>query len=382
MRFKLTFSLLALILTACAPSAPPPTLEPTATKPGFTPIPTLTITPQPTATPTLPVHTTEPENVVLDFVARACEAQWSNNSYELPCPGDPLNNARGFIFPTNYAAIEGGRTIDVPLLIGLPGQRDGNGSGLFGRYPAMDVLPGDTFYTLAACQGDAQCQVDFALEYFDAAGNFRSDKNWRASHQVGDGPFEIQFDLSSLSGQRVEFTLVLREQGPAQEARVVWINPHIARTPDALSDLQTLPESPTVVAQDQTPGVINGWVDMSTAPPYLNDPVAGSSPVVVTFFNLDDGTYWYIQTSLTGHPNYQMTLPPGNYQVVAYGQGVGDEPYMTAGYTGENPSCDRNLKTITVGPSARVDDIVIADWNWTCNGNAKRPAKPADVPVP
>jgi hypothetical protein len=77
-----------------------------------------------------------------------------------------------------------------------------------------------------------------------------------------------------------------------------------------------------------------------------------------------------------------MTLPPGNYQVVAYGHGVGDTPNESAGYTGEKPSCGKELKTITVGPNARVDDIVITDWNWTCGGTAERPVKPSDVPVP
>ncbi len=142
--------------------------------------------------------------------------------------------------------------------------------------------------------------------------------------------------------------------------------------------------APTIEATETptTFGLISGRVDMSTAPPYLNDPVIGNSPVVVTFFNLDDDTYWYIQTSQTGHPDYQMSIPPGTYQIVAYGRGVGDVPFVAAGYTGENPSCGKALKTVVVEPNARVDDIVIADWNWTCGGSAYRPDKPAEVPIP
>ena len=104
--------------------------------------------------------------------------------------------------------------------------------------------------------------------------------------------------------------------------------------------------------------------------------------MVVTFFNLDDDNYWYFQPLLTGHSNYQMSLPPGNYQVVAYGKGVGNEPYITAGYTGANPTCGNELKNVIVAPNARISNIVIADWNWTCGGTATRPAKPADAPIP
>jgi len=130
-----------------------------------------------------------------------------------------------------------------------------------------------------------------------------------------------------------------------------------------------------------TPATISGQVDMSTAPPYLNDPVLGSVPVTVVFFNLDNGMHWYVQT-MQSDPAFQASVPPGTYQVVAYGPGVGDLPYVAAGYTGENPSCGKELKTITVQPGAQIEDIVIADWNWTCDGTAPRQDKPADIHLP
>ena len=129
---------------------------------------------------------------------------------------------------------------------------------------------------------------------------------------------------------------------------------------------------------DNTPATISGQVDMSSAPPYLNDPVNGSAAVVVVFFNLDSGMYWHIQTK-QGDSSFQVRVPPGNYQVVAYGAGVGDVPYVAAGYTGRPSSCGQPLKTITVEPGAGIGDIIIADWNWTCNGTAVRSDKPADI---
>ena len=132
---------------------------------------------------------------------------------------------------------------------------------------------------------------------------------------------------------------------------------------------------------DNTPATISGQVDMSTSPPYLNDPVLGSAGVTVVFFNLDNSTHWYVQTTQGDH-TFQVSVPPGTYQLVAYGPGVGNLPYVAAGYTGMEPSCGKELKTIIVRPGTQIEDIVIADWNWTCDGTAPRQDKPADVPLP
>jgi len=189
-------------------------------------------------------------------------------------------------------------------------------------------------------------------------------------------------DPSSRGG--VELFLVLRQEEELENQWGVWINPYISRDPSAkpLPTAEILP-TPTPDPEDKTPGVISGMVDMSSAPPYLKDSMnGGSSPVVVVFFNQSDGTYWWIHTSLTGHPYYQMTVSPGEYQVVAFAQGVGDVPYVSGGYTGQNPSCGKNLKTVTMPPNGRLENIVIADWNWTCGGTAYRPSKPGGVPLP
>jgi hypothetical protein len=187
-----------------------------------------------------------------------------------------------------------------------------------------------------------------------------------------------------LAGQTIEFYLVLRPEEDAKDQWVTWIQPYIKRDPAAQpAPTQAVLPTPTVDSTDKTPGVISGMVDMRSAPPYLTDSMSGGShPVAVVFFNLSDGTYWWIHTSLTGHPYYQMTVSPGEYQVVAYAYGVGDMPYVAGGYTGQNPSCGKNLKTVTMPPNGRVENIVVADWNWTCGGTAYRQPKPSGVPLP
>ncbi len=337
----------------------------------------------PTATPNLlQIDTPDPGWVALDFVAEVCSATWSTNATYLPCPMDEAQDQGGYFEAVEQTVVEGNIPVEAPVLIGQPGQGYPVGIGLFAKYPPFTVYPGDTFQALIACQGDSDCDVDFYLEYYPPGATRTVD--WKWSHQAGAGPQEVSADLSSLAGQTIEFYLVLRPEDDAKDQWVAWIQPYIKRDPAAQpAPTQAVVPTPTVDPDDQTPGVISGMVDMASAPPYLKDSMSGGShPVAVVFFNLSDGTYWWIHTSLTGHPYYQMTISPGEYQVVAYAYGVVDMPYVEGGYTGQNPSCGKELKTVTMPPNGRVENIVIAYWNWTCGGTAYRPSKPGGVPLP
>ena len=358
----------------------------TAAETGLTPstTPADTVAPiPPTETPNvLLVKAPALETVALDFVAEICSAAWSTNASYLTCPGELDEDLGGYVEAADQAVVEGDITVEAPMLIGLPGTGYPVGLGLFGKYPPFTVYPGDTFQALIACQGDSDCDADFYLEYYPPGASRTVE--WKWSHQAGTGLQQVSADLSSLAGQTVEFYLVIRPEDDAKAQWVAWIQPYISRAPDAQpAPTQAVLPTPTVDPEDKTPGVISGMVDMASAPPYLKDSMSGgSSPVAVVFFNLSDGTYWWIHTSLTGHPYYQMTVSPGEYQVVAFAHGVGDLPYVAGGYTGQNPSCGKELKTVTMPPNGRVENIVIADWNWTCGGTAYRQPKPGGVPLP
>jgi len=329
--------------------------------------------------------------VVLDFVADMCDARWTNNGAEIPCPGDLTDTEYGYVGLFEDEAVLEGRTIDLPALLTIPAHSDL--LGVFGHYPPFTVQYGDEFRTFITCAEGSECDVTFHLEYFDAQGGYHTmlqgfgiDSLASISGLRPPG-IPIQLNLDSLAGLTVEFLLVVREHDDFDGAQAVWVAPHIYRDPDYTPP--TITPTSTLTAAQETeesniPGVIAGWVDMSTAPPYLNDPMVHGglgAPVTVMFFNLDDGTWWWIHSTAT-HPAFQMTVPPGRYHVVAYGFGVGDMPYVAGGYTGSNPSCGQELAVVEVEPNETVEGIVIADWNWTCGGTAYRPAKPDAVPLP
>jgi hypothetical protein len=340
----------------------------------------------------LPLSAADPQTVALDFVASICEAQWSNSGEYLPCPGDASQLTAGYVRLVENSVVKEGFLVELPALLTIPAY-EGPYAGIFGRYPPFTVWGGDRFRATLACQqNDSPCEVAFDLMYFDTQGalhqfpaSYWSPIEVSTSKRSGFAFVDLPLDI--LEGQSVEFVLTVRDEPDGLPDHALWIQPYIWRSassspPPATSTLP--PPLPTATSgPSSAPGVISGMVDMSSAPPYLHDPVAHPQgmPVVAMFFNLDDYTWWWIHTTLT-HPDYQMTVPPGRYHVVAYAQGVGDVPYVTGAYTGMNPSCGQPLKEIVVPPGGHVSGIVISDWNWSCGGTAYRPAKPDEVPLP
>ena len=234
------FWVLCTSLTACA-YAPTTDTQPTDTPilPSTnTPIPPTEIpvliptnTPiPPSPTPDLlPVKFPKPGTVVLDFVALVCNARWTNGAFDLPCPGNRDNIAEGYISSTDNAVAEGMIPVAAPVLIALPGLGGEHGAGLFGHYPPLTIQSNDTFHAILACQENADCNVVFALNYFDTQGNYHHDTGWSWQHRFGDGPVPVQVDLSALAGQTVELTLVVLDQGTPQNDWVLWIYPYVAR---------------------------------------------------------------------------------------------------------------------------------------------------------
>jgi len=360
-----------------------------------------TATAQPTTAPPTPEPLVfapeDPGKVVLDFTADLCSAEWSNSGIYLPCPGDINDTSEGFVEVVDSVLLTDGSVVHSPGLLMIPphGSRFG---GLFGAYPALNIYPGDHFKAVLACQqSDSACAISYGLHYYDASGNF-----YQVSSDLGPAPVsshnpladswtEVDIDLSYLAGYDIRFVLTIRTEGDPLPYPALWIAPRIERDPSAepviippMATASGAEPSGSDTEENNAPGVIRGRVDMASAPPYLLDPqVYGTAgkPVVVMFFNLDDHTWWWIHSTLT-HPFYQMTVPPGEYHVVAFAQGVGEVDYVTGGYTGSNPSCGQALQVVNVPPETIVEDIVIADWNWSCGGTAYRPAKPSEVPLP
>ncbi len=220
MRITLILLLQVFVLSACGrlnPAPPPSQAEPSAT---FTAIPTLTPSPVATSTPMPALGT-----IALDFTALMCNAQWMNGVQYLPCPATDASRPGGY--PSIMDPASQGLPANTPVLLTVPAQN--NASSIFGRYPPFLVRTGDRFRATLQCVKALPCNVEFSLEYYDSQRKYHSlYGDW---HYHGeDPPIPVDFDLSALAGQTVEFTLAVRPLDAArQNDLALWIAPHIFR---------------------------------------------------------------------------------------------------------------------------------------------------------
>jgi hypothetical protein len=91
---------------------------------------------------------------------------------------------------------------------------------------------------------------------------------------------------------------------------------------------------------------------------------------------------WYTTETNSESAAFTIEVLPGEYHVLAYSYGVGDIPYVEGAFTGFNPSCGKAMGVLQILADKPVQDVIINDWNWSCEGTAQRLAKPEEVPLP
>lgn len=214
------------------PNTPTPTTTSTVT-PTTTATPTETEqppteTPMPSETPTVTPTATEPGPVgpttTFDFVAKICNAQWSNGSDDLPCPG--LEGAQaGYAVVVINPELEGDLTANGSAILTVP-QAINDGS-IRGTYPAYTVNSGDHFRaTLGCLAGNPACDVVFQLFYWTDLQPLTKLGEWQ---ETADGQLTtVDLDLSGLSDQTVIFMLVLTANGSSTDDAGVWLQARIA----------------------------------------------------------------------------------------------------------------------------------------------------------
>jgi hypothetical protein len=220
-------SLILIFVLGCgfinspATSAPAPTAVSIVTQPPATATeisPTLVPPTPPAALGT----------IALDFVALLCDAQWMNGAQHLTaCPPANADLSGGYAKVIDPASE--GLPANTPVILTYAGTYS---AALFLRYPTFKVHAGDRFRSTLRCSGplNPQCNVQFALEYYDAQGKYHSPfMQWDYNPSMPD--INADANLSSLVGQSVDFVLALRPENgsSAQDDGALWIAPHIYR---------------------------------------------------------------------------------------------------------------------------------------------------------
>ena len=182
----------------------------------------------PTSTVMRPTQPASLGTIALDFVALLCDAQWMNGAQHLTaCPPANADHSGGYAVVIDPATE--GLPANTPVILTYAGTYS---AALFLRYPTFKVHVGDHFRTTLRCSGplNPQCNVQFALEYYDVQGKYHSPfMLWDYNPSMPD--IHLDEDLSSLVGQNVDFVLALRPENgsSAQDDGALWIAPVIYR---------------------------------------------------------------------------------------------------------------------------------------------------------
>ena len=201
------------------------------------------------------VKVTGPGYIAYEFAPNYCNASWSNSSAALPCPGAE-GDVNGSVLKLNEPVLENGVKDDEPGLLTLP--QDKRNGIISGQYPPYTVQTGDRFRTIIGCQHNSQkCDVIFRLDYrFN--GQIKTLGSW---HEIYEGKFfPVDLDLSGLSGQTVNFILVVSANGGNSSDNALWLNPQIARQGNP-------PPTNTPITPTLTPTVTSTPTSTVTATP-------------------------------------------------------------------------------------------------------------------
>jgi len=216
-------SIVLFFVLSCRVLASPPSPAATAIPPSQTPqIPTAV-----PSTATLAPTSTPAGIIALDFVSSLCNAQWMNGSQHLTaCPPNGADHSGGYalvIDPTTEGLPAG-----TPVFLTIAGIYS---DAFFLRYPTFKVHSTDRFRATVRCQrASPSCNLDFRLEYYDANGKYHSPyAEWH--YVAGQPQINVDFDLSSLADQSVDFVLAIQPEngGLAQNNGALWIAPVIYR---------------------------------------------------------------------------------------------------------------------------------------------------------
>ncbi len=232
-----------------------------------------------------------------DFAVNACAAQWTSGAGALPCPGTD-GDAKGFVLKLDNAILENGAVSNQPGLVTFP--QNVNNGYIQGTYPALVVKSGDRFQSIVNCANNAtSCYVTFRLDY-KLAGSSTVKNFWTFNEKFEGRYYTANLDLSSLSGQNVQFILTVLSYGSPTGDRAVWVAPRITNA--------SSPATPTVVPPTSTgvPPTATGVPPTATGvPPTATSTQVPPSPTATS------GTVGWMNYQ---NPVYKFTfmIPPSS----------------------------------------------------------------------
>ncbi len=160
-------------------------------------------------------------NIVYDFIANYCSAEWRTNAGFITCPSSDLNFSNGSITRTYAPVLENGVKDDEGALITIPAK---GGDGMIqGQYPAVTVHDGDHIKGVLLCSsGMTNCSVTFeVLAREKGSSTTTSLGSWDKNY--GDSMIDVDIDLSSMDGKEMIFYLKVSNKGNSNQDMAQWM---------------------------------------------------------------------------------------------------------------------------------------------------------------
>lgn len=163
----------------------------------------------------------------IKFTDLLCSAEWRSDAGILPCPNEK-NNPNGAMYIDETPTFETGYTDDEKAIIFRPEQEDKGeiqGKFFYVKMPSSTA----NFRTILGCTKDkTNCDVDVFI-YYRIKGSDTSILLGSWDERFDDSIQTIDIDLSgkSLEDKEVEFTFIVKAQGPYADAEVFMLMPRI-----------------------------------------------------------------------------------------------------------------------------------------------------------
>ena len=163
----------------------------------------------------------------IKFTDLLCSAEWRGGSGILPCPNEK-NNPNGSMILDDTPTFETGNTDDEEAIILRPEQKENGsieGSFFFVKMPASPAA----FRMVLGCEKDkTQCDVDVHLYYRIKGSDTKTLlESWDERFDGSTQSIDLDLSGKSLEGKEVEFTFVVKAQGPYADAVVIMLQPRI-----------------------------------------------------------------------------------------------------------------------------------------------------------
>ncbi|MCZ2128029.1 MAG: hypothetical protein LC099_09695 [Anaerolineales bacterium] len=214
-----------------------------------------------------------PSYVAYNFADSYCQANWSNASSALPCPGTQ-GDGSGYVVRLKNPVMENGATENERGLLTVP--QDVRNGIIRGQFPDFKVQAGDRFRAIINCQYQAKnCNVIFRLNYF-SDGQIKTLASWAEIYEGKYYPADL--DLSALAGKTVKFILVVDANGGNNQDFAIWLDPHIVR--QGVAPTATNTSAPT---KTSTPTVAPPTATPTNPPVPTNTPAPTNTPTATPF---------------------------------------------------------------------------------------------------